>query len=57
MAASKKDSFTPKAKDLHLPISRIKTIMKSSPEVEAVGPEPLYLVTKVTVRNIFFLPI
>lgn len=41
---------TPKSeKDLHLPLSRVKTIMKSSPDVEAVGPEPLYLVTKVTV--------
>lgn len=41
---------TPKPeKDLHLPLSRVKTIMKSSPDVEAVGPEPLYLVTKVTV--------
>lgn len=39
----------PKAeKDLHLPLSRVKTIMKSSPDVEAVGAEPLYLVTKVT---------
>ncbi|XP_013133111.1 PREDICTED: chromatin accessibility complex protein 1 [Papilio polytes] len=35
-------------KDLHLPLSRVKTIMKSSPDVDAVGPEPLYLVTKVT---------
>lgn len=41
---------TPKSeKDLHLPLSRVKTIMKSSPDVEAVGAEPLYLVTKVTV--------
>ncbi|CAH0592808.1 unnamed protein product [Chrysodeixis includens] len=40
---------TPKSeKDLHLPLSRVKTIMKSSPDVEAVGAEPLYLVTKVT---------
>ncbi|XP_038220848.1 chromatin accessibility complex 16kD protein [Zerene cesonia] len=40
---------TPKVeKDLHLPLSRVKTIMKSSPEVDAVGAEPLYLVTKVT---------
>ncbi|PZC81379.1 chromatin accessibility complex 16kD protein [Helicoverpa armigera] len=40
---------TPKGeKDLHLPLSRVKTIMKSSPDVEAVGAEPLYLVTKVT---------
>lgn len=44
---------TPKAeKDLHLPLSRVKTIMKSSPDVEAVGQEPLYLVTKVTVSII-----
>lgn len=44
----------PKAeKDLHLPLSRVKTIMKSSPDVEAVGPEPLYLVTKVTVSISF----
>ncbi|XP_053611379.1 chromatin accessibility complex 16kD protein [Plodia interpunctella] len=40
---------TPKSeKDFNLPLSRVKTIMKSSPDVEAVGPEPLYLVTKVT---------
>ncbi|KAJ0182284.1 hypothetical protein K1T71_001653 [Dendrolimus kikuchii] len=39
---------TPKSeRELHLPLSRVKTIMKSSPDVEAVGPEPLYLVTKV----------
>lgn len=43
------NAATPKPKDLHLPLSRVKTIMKSSPDVEAVGPEPLYLVTKVTV--------
>lgn len=43
---------TPKSeKDLHLPLSRVKTIMKSSPDVEAVGAEPLYLVTKVTVST------
>ncbi|XP_068626833.1 chromatin accessibility complex 16kD protein [Battus philenor] len=41
-------SLTKSEKDLHLPLSRVKTIMKSSPEVDAVGPEPLYLVTKVT---------
>lgn len=46
---------TPKSeKDLHLPLSRVKTIMKSSPEVEAVGAEPLYLVTKVTVSMLCF---
>ncbi|CAG4977178.1 unnamed protein product [Parnassius apollo] len=41
-------SITKAEKDLHLPLSRVKTIMKSSPEVDAVGPEPLHLVTKVT---------
>ncbi|KPJ11987.1 Chromatin accessibility complex protein 1 [Papilio machaon] len=41
-------SATKSEKDLHLPLSRVKTIMKSSPDVDAVGPEPLYLVTKVT---------
>lgn len=41
---------TPKTeRDIHLPLSRVKTIMKSSPDVEAVGQDPLYLVTKVTV--------
>lgn len=49
--ANKSDVSTPKPKDLHLPLSRVKTIMKSSPDVEAVGPEPLFLVTKVTVRK------
>ncbi|KOB78349.1 Chromatin accessibility complex protein 1, partial [Operophtera brumata] len=43
---------TPKTeKDLHLPLSRVKTIMKSSPDVDAVGQDPLYLVTKVTIIN------
>lgn len=55
MSATKSDHISPKQKDLHLPLSRVKTIMKSSPEVEAVGPEPLYLVTKVTVSTRFLL--
>lgn len=57
---SKEIMTTPKSeKDLHLPLSRVKTIMKSSPDVEAVGAEPLYLVTKVTVSIRFagFVPI
>ncbi|CAG9136818.1 unnamed protein product [Plutella xylostella] len=48
MSTPQKEPLTPKPKDLHLPLSRVKTIMKSSPDVEAVGPEPLFLVTKVT---------
>lgn len=33
---------------LQLPISRIKTIMKSSPEVSAIGTESLFLIAKAT---------
>jgi len=36
---------------LQLPISRIKTIMKSSPEVSAIGTESLFLIAKATVRT------
>jgi len=36
---------------LQLPISRIKTIMKSSPEVSAIGTESLFLIAKATVRS------
>jgi len=39
-----------KMKELRLPISRVKTIMKSSPYVDTVGQDGLYLVTKATVR-------
>jgi len=35
---------------LQLPISRIKTIMRSSPEVSAIGTESLFLIAKATVR-------
>lgn len=38
-----------KLKELRLPISRVKTIMKSSPYVEAIGQDGLFLVTKATV--------
>ncbi|XP_012267634.1 chromatin accessibility complex protein 1 [Athalia rosae] len=37
-----------KPKDLHLPLSRVKTIMKSSPYVETVGQDCLFLVAKAT---------
>lgn len=42
---------TPKVKELQFPFSRIKTIMKSSPDVENVGQDALHLVTKATVSN------
>ncbi|KAL1110270.1 hypothetical protein AAG570_008347 [Ranatra chinensis] len=35
-----------KRKDVQLPINRIKTIMKSSPDVETISQEALYLVCK-----------
>ncbi|CAH0385165.1 unnamed protein product [Bemisia tabaci] len=37
-----------KVKELLLPVSRVKTIMKSSPDVENVGQDALHLVTKST---------
>lgn len=46
MAANKSGS---KEKELQLPISRIRTIMKSSPDVENIGQGALYLVTRATV--------
>jgi chromatin accessibility complex protein 1 len=33
---------------LQLPTSRIRTIMKSSPEVNTIGAESLFLITKAT---------
>ncbi|XP_014205605.1 chromatin accessibility complex protein 1-like [Copidosoma floridanum] len=46
----------PKAiKDLRLPISRVKTIMKSSPQVEAIGQDCLFSVAKATELFIHFL--
>ena len=35
-----------------LPLARVKTIMKSSPDVESVSQESLFLVTKATVSYI-----
>ena len=42
-----------KLKELRLPISRVKTIMKSSPYVEAIGQDGLFLVTKATVSLVY----
>ncbi|XP_012527106.1 chromatin accessibility complex 16kD protein isoform X2 [Monomorium pharaonis] len=44
-----------KIKMLRLPISRVKTIMKSSPSVDTVGQDGLYLVTKATELFIHYL--
>ncbi|XP_066587558.1 chromatin accessibility complex 16kD protein-like [Prorops nasuta] len=45
----------PKMKELRLPISRVKTIMKSSPYVDSIGQDGLYLVTKATELFIHYL--
>lgn len=46
---NKDKSKTPKSKDLHLPISRVRTIMKSTPDIENIGLPSLHVVTKATV--------
>ncbi|XP_015109751.1 chromatin accessibility complex protein 1 [Diachasma alloeum] len=45
----------PKIKDLRLPMSRVKTIMKSSPHVESIAQDGLFLVTKATEMFIHFM--
>lgn len=35
---------------LTLPVSRVKTIMRSSPDVDNIAPEALHIVTMATVR-------
>lgn len=47
--SSKDKSKTPKSKDMHLPISRVRTIMKSTPDIENIGLPSLHVVTKATV--------
>lgn len=39
-------------KELQLPVSRVRTIMKSSPDVENIGQDALHLVTKATVSSL-----
>lgn len=46
---NKDKSRTPKSKDMHLPISRVRTIMKSTPDIENIGLPSLHVVTKATV--------
>jgi hypothetical protein len=38
-----------------VPMSRVKTIMKSSPEISIINQDTLYLVCKATVRMRFFI--
>uniref|UniRef100_A0A1B6LUM2 Chromatin accessibility complex protein 1 n=1 Tax=Graphocephala atropunctata TaxID=36148 RepID=A0A1B6LUM2_9HEMI len=44
-----------KSKELQLPISRIRTIMKSSPDVENISQDALYLITRATELFIQYL--
>lgn len=39
---------------MHLPISRVRTIMKSTPDIENIGLPSLHVVTKATVRIQFY---
>ncbi|XP_063977042.1 chromatin accessibility complex 16kD protein [Diachasmimorpha longicaudata] len=48
-------SPAPKIKDLRLPMSRVKTIMKSSPHVESIAQDGLFLVTKATEMFVHFM--
>lgn len=50
---NKDKSKTPRSKDLHLPISRVRTIMKSTPDIENIGLPSLHIVTKATVSLTF----
>ncbi|TRY71693.1 hypothetical protein TCAL_01010 [Tigriopus californicus] len=42
-------------RDVSLPMTRVKTIMKSSPDVETVSQESLFLITKATELFIMYL--
>ncbi|KAK0088778.1 hypothetical protein PV325_010718 [Microctonus aethiopoides] len=44
-----------KMRELRLPLSRVKTIMKSSPHVESIGQDGLFVVTKATEMFIHYL--
>lgn len=37
--------------DVVLPQTKVKTIMKSSPEIESIGADSVLLITKATVSN------
>ncbi|KAL6255041.1 chromatin accessibility complex protein 1-like [Pogonomyrmex barbatus] len=55
MSTQTSQTSTTRIKELRLPISRVKTIMKSSPSVDTVGQDGLYLVTKATELFIHYL--
>ncbi|XP_040572187.1 chromatin accessibility complex protein 1 [Lepeophtheirus salmonis] len=42
-------------KDVSLPMSRVRTIMKSSPDIDNISQESLYLITKATEYFIIYL--
>ena len=44
-----------RSKDVLLPLARVRTIMKSSPDVENIGQESLFLITKATELFIMYL--
>ncbi|CAD6227521.1 GSCOCG00001204001-RA-CDS [Cotesia congregata] len=44
-----------KIRELRLPLARVRTIMKSSPDVESIGQDGLFLVTKATEMFIHYL--
>ncbi|KAG8034737.1 hypothetical protein G9C98_007813 [Cotesia typhae] len=44
-----------KIRELRLPLARVRTIMKSSPDVESIGQDGLFLVTKATEMFIQYL--
>nr|ACO15209.1 Chromatin accessibility complex protein 1 [Caligus clemensi] len=48
-------STTLSRKDLNLPMSRVRTIMKSSPDIDNISQESLYLITKATEYFIIYL--
>ena len=43
------------AKLVNLPLARIKTIMKSSPDVSHAGQESIFMVAKATVSKSLFI--
>ena len=43
------------SKEVNLPMTRVKTIMKSSPDVESVSQESLFLITKATELFVMYL--
>ena len=44
-----------RSKDVLLPLTRVRTIMKSSPDVEKIGEDSLFLITKATELFIMYL--